>query len=117
MARLVLHVLCVLATAASFSLPSPHALARARFHAPAARPLRSWPVAAVPPDTSRWPKWVRTVASRATQLNTAGLEYGWLFLLSVCSIFLWALNTFLWVFRYVIERSGLAPSSWRPNSV
>ena len=40
------------------------------------------------------------------------IEYAGFALLAFWGIFCVALNYFLWIFRFAIEKSGLAPSSW-----
>ena len=55
---------------------------------------------------------VSAVSSAAAKVNTSGLEY-----IGFAALYAWglvcvAINTFLWIFRYTLEKSGLAPASW-----
>ena len=52
------------------------------------------------------------VGSRIAKLNTTGIEYISFIFLYGWGVICVALNYFLWIFRFAIEKSGLAPASW-----
>ena len=48
------------------------------------------------------------------RVSTSFLEYVGFAMLFGWGVFCVSLNYFLWFFRYIIEISGFAPSSWDP---
>ena len=56
------------------------------------------------------------VVGWTAKVNLAGLEYIGYALLAFWGMFCVTINYFLWVFRYAIEKSGLAPDSWDPQN-
>ena len=100
----------LLATASAF-VPLPHAPAR-----PASRvrpsPIQPLPQLAVPLPLRHAERHILRAAVSANSPTLSGLEYiafGFLYFWGCVCV---AINTFLWVFRWSIEKSGFAPSSW-----
>ena len=120
-----LLVLSALAQASAFAaLPLPRTSSRAL--APVALAVRSSPLIAAEAVASERKWWHPRAALEAliaavkppADLNLSGLEYVGFALLYGWGLVCVGINTFLWIFRYALEKSGLAPSSWynKPSS-
>ena len=46
------------------------------------------------------------------RINFSGIEYIAFAILYSWGLICLAINTFLWAFRYTIEKMGIAPASW-----
>ena len=103
-----------LATASAFSaLPRAPAQASKPLMAPATRSAVALAASGAAEVQQRGPRAVlNAVVSAVRSVNISGLEY-----IGFAALYAWglvcvAINTFLWIFRYTLEKSGLAPASW-----